>query len=42
MTTGQLADFSIVDFQSCPSLELVSPLQVKDLLSVWDLLFPLA
>ena len=29
-------------FQSCPSLELVSPLQVTHLPPVWDLLLPLA
>ena len=37
-------DYSIVElgFQSCPSLDLVSPLQVTHLPSVWDLLLPLA
>ena len=29
-------------FQSCPSLELMSPLQVTHLPPVWDLLLPLA
>ena len=29
-------------FQSCPSLEFVSPLQVTHLPPVWDLLLPLA
>ena len=35
---------SIVElgFQSCPSLELLSPLQVTHLPPVWDLLLPLA
>ena len=36
---GQLADHYC---QSCPSLELVSPLQVTYLPPVWDLLLPLA
>ena len=33
---------SELGFQSCPSLELVSPLQVTHLLPVWVFLIPLA
>ena len=42
MTTVNLQTITVIGFQSCPSLELVSPLQVTHLPPVWDLLLPLA
>ena len=40
----RIVSYRIVQFgvQSCPSLELMSPLQVTHLPPVWDLLLPLA
>ena len=40
MSTGQLVTIIVIGFQSCPSQELVSSIEVTHLHPVWDFYFP--